>query len=115
MSKTVSAHDAKNHFSSLLDAVTEGSEEVIVERHGRPRAVLISYDAYQQVQAAREQQRRAALAEELRALQERISARNQDLTEEESIALAIEVSDEIIEDLMARDRAHAKRDNGSSG
>ncbi len=110
MSKTVTAHEAKNHFSSLLDAVIEGSEEVIVERHGKPRAVLISYDAYQQVQDLREQQRRATILADLEALEERISARNQDLTEEESIALAIEVSDEIIADIMARDRARAKHD-----
>jgi prevent-host-death family protein len=115
MSKTVTAQEATSHFSSLLDAVTEGnngSEEVIIERNGEPRAVLISYDAYRQVQEVREQQR-AKILEEFRALQERIAARNQDLTEEESIAIGIEVSKEIIRDIMARDRAKAEREDSS--
>ncbi|MBA2278716.1 MAG: type II toxin-antitoxin system Phd/YefM family antitoxin [Chloroflexia bacterium] len=115
MSKTVTAHEAQNQFSILLDDVSDGGEEVIVERHGSPRAVLISYDVYQQVQELREKQHRAEAVEELRALQEEISARNQDLTEEESIALAIEVSDEIIKDIMARDRANAKHEAGRPG
>ncbi len=110
MSKTISNQDATSSFGTLVDDVVDGGEEVVMERHGNPRDVLISYDAYQQVKRVREQQRRAAILADIEALEKRISTRNQDLTEEESIALAIEVSDEIIEDIMARDRARTKHD-----
>lgn len=41
---TVGAFDAKTHLSSLLDRVERG-EEVVITRHGRPVARLVSADA----------------------------------------------------------------------
>lgn len=110
MLKTVSANDAKNRFGSLLAHVSEDGGEVIVERHGRPKAVLISYAAYEEVQGLREQKRRADALAQLRQLQERVSARNQDLTEEEAIAIADQLSHEIIDDMAARGLVSFERD-----
>ncbi len=110
MSKTVTAQEAASQFSSLLDTVANGSkrgEDVIIERNGEPRAVLMSYDAYQQVQDVRERKRRDAILADLEALEDQISARNQDLTEEESIAIGIEVSKEVHRRLMERYQASA--------
>jgi len=39
--EVVSVYDAKTHLSRLLDAV-EAGEEVIITRHGRPVARLVS-------------------------------------------------------------------------
>lgn len=102
MPKAVSSHEAKNHFGSLLGYVDEHDDEVIVERHGKPRAVLMSMPSYEKVQALREQQRRAEALARLRAIQERASERNQDLTEEQAIALADQLSHELIDDMAAR-------------
>lgn len=41
--KTVSATEIKNRFGDYLGEVIHGGEPVLVERHGRPVAVLISY------------------------------------------------------------------------
>ncbi len=38
---TVGAFDAKTHLSSLLDKVADG-EEVVITRHGKPVARLVS-------------------------------------------------------------------------
>lgn len=44
MSDTVSLADAKARFSELVDLVSKQQERVVVTRHGRPAAVLISPD-----------------------------------------------------------------------
>ena len=41
MTITVGAFEAKTHLSSLLDRVSEG-EEVIITKHGKPVARLVS-------------------------------------------------------------------------
>ena len=38
---TYSVHEAKTHFSNLLDLVESG-EEIIILRHGKPVAQLVS-------------------------------------------------------------------------
>jgi len=109
MTTAVSANEAKNRFGALLRRVDEG-DEVIVESHGKPKAALISYEAFQEVQELREQQRRRDALERLRRLGERAAARNQDLTEEQAIALAVEVGREVNAGLAARASRSAARD-----
>mgnify|MGYP001566280328 CR=1 FL=1 len=41
---TVTVANAKNHFSDLLRRAEYGGERVIVERHGKPVAVIVSTD-----------------------------------------------------------------------
>lgn len=112
MTKTVSANDAKNRLGSLLGYVSEQNDEVIVERHGKPRAVIMSIAAYEEVQAMREEKMRAEALERLHRLEERIAARNlnQDLTEEEGIELAVRISRELIDDMAARGVITFERD-----
>lgn len=81
MPKTVSAHEAKNRLGSLFGYVSDHDDEVIVESHGKPRAVIMSIPAYKEVQALRERKRRTDALERLRQLHGRVAARNQDLTE----------------------------------
>ena len=40
MISTVTLYDAKTHLSSLVDRAAEG-EEIIISKHGRPRAKLV--------------------------------------------------------------------------
>jgi prevent-host-death family protein len=42
----VSATEAKNHFGDLLHKVVYGHEPILIERNGRPMAVLIDIDQY---------------------------------------------------------------------
>jgi prevent-host-death family protein len=44
MAKTFSLADVKARFSEIVDLVAAGQERVVVTRHGRPAAVLISPD-----------------------------------------------------------------------
>ena len=48
MTKTISASQAKARLSSLLAQVEHGHEQFIIERHGRPVAVLARPEDVQQ-------------------------------------------------------------------
>ena len=47
---TFTATDAKNHFGELLEAVHR--EPVEIDKKGRPVAVMISYNSYQEMREA---------------------------------------------------------------
>src|SRR5438477_9845068 len=48
---TVIVADAKNHFSDLLRRAEYGGERVVVERHGKPVAVIVSTDDLKRLEA----------------------------------------------------------------
>ena len=59
--------EAKNHFSDVLRRAEYGGERVVVERHGKPVAAIVSTDDLRQLEAAENavdlRDARAALAE----------------------------------------------------
>ena len=61
--KTMSAGDAKARFGQLLEAAASGP--VAIEKHGRPVAVLLSREEFEELQALRAQQFGALLQEGL--------------------------------------------------
>ena len=101
--RAVSSNEAKQRWGAVLGEVGDRGGEIIVEHHGKPKAVLISIAAYEEVQALREQKRRADILDRLRALQQRITARdlNRDLNEAAAMALADRFSHELLDDLAA--------------
>ena len=99
MPRTASSTETKNRLGSLIGWVAETRDDVIVENHGEPAAVLMSFAEYEELLALREKARRASIQERLRALRRESLARNQDLTPEEGDALAERFAREVIEDL----------------
>jgi prevent-host-death family protein len=59
--KTVRSEEARTHLRDVMDEVTAGDAEVVIERHGKPMVAVISYKEYQRIQREREK-RRAKLA-----------------------------------------------------
>lgn len=110
VTKTVSANEAKNRLGSLLGYVSEEGGEVVVESHGKPKAVIMSISAYEEVQELREQRRRADALEQLRTLHARVAIRNQDLTEDEAIEIADKLSHELVDDMAERGDITFERD-----
>ncbi len=49
---TMTVADAKNHFSDVLRRAEYGGERVIVERHGKPVAAIVSTEDLRQLEAA---------------------------------------------------------------
>lgn len=113
MSKAVSVAEAESRFDALLGYVDQG-DEVIVESDGKPRAVLISFAAFEEVATLRDrdQKRRAAALEDFRRLEQQIADqnRNSDLTDEEIEALADRISREAIDSMVARGEISFERD-----
>jgi len=80
MVKRLSAKEARDNFSDLIGSVYYSKEAVIVEKQGRPFAVVINPEEYEQFLRAR-QERFAAL--------DRLRAKNPNLTPEEAEADAL--------------------------
>ncbi len=57
MSRRVSAYQARTHLGEILDAVRYRKEPCIIERNGRPSAVIVDVEAYQALEALREEER----------------------------------------------------------
>ena len=47
MTQTVSAHDARNKFSEMLNTAVYGKTKVIITRFNKPQAVLMDYKEYE--------------------------------------------------------------------
>ena len=56
---TVTASEAKTHFGALIDRAQH--EPVTIQKQGRPVAVLVSFDAYNQQQQLSSESKQAAL------------------------------------------------------
>jgi prevent-host-death family protein len=106
--KTVSATEAKNRLGAFLGEVSRGEGDVVIESHGKPTAVLVSYDDYRALREAQDEQRRREAMEGLRRLRDEVRARNQDLSEEEADAIAEDVGREAIARVMARIRERSE-------
>ena len=77
MVKRMSAKEARNSFSDLLGVVYYSKEAVIVEKRGKPVAVVINPVDYERLLAERAE--RFAVFDEIRA-------KNQDVTAEQAEA-----------------------------
>ncbi len=54
MRQIINITQARNNFSQLISKVTETNESVIILRDSEPAAVVISYDAFTQLQKEKE-------------------------------------------------------------
>ncbi len=101
MAKIVSASEAKSRFGSMLKQAQR--EQVIIEVHGEPEAVLISYEEYQLTEALKEQNRRREAWEAFQSVGREVAAKFPDLTEEELYKIA-GVSDSIAQEIIEKDK-----------
>ncbi len=53
MEKTVSAFEARRNFGEILQDVAANGDNIVVERHGRPVAVVVPVHVYEQWQRSR--------------------------------------------------------------
>lgn len=108
MPRTVSATEAKVHLGTLLEWTTT-RDEVIIESRGRPRAVLISVEQYEELGRLREEARRRDALARLDALAESLQGQNQDLSEDEALGLAGRGVRDAIDGLEARGKVRFRR------
>lgn len=53
---TMTATEARDHFSELLNRVVYGSEAAVVTRRGKPFAAIVSYEDLRLLERLREQE-----------------------------------------------------------
>lgn len=54
--RRVSAFEARTHFGEILDRVRYRKEPCVVEKNGRPAAVIVDLEAYQALEGLREEE-----------------------------------------------------------
>jgi prevent-host-death family protein len=86
MVKHISSKDAREHFSDLLGSVYYTKEPVIVEKKGKPVAVVISPEQYEAIQ--KEEERLWRIVDEIRN-------RNKDNDPDEVLRDVTEVVEEV--------------------
>ena len=57
MNRHVSAFEARTKFGEILDAVRYRKEPCVVEKNGRPAAVIVDLEAYQALESLRQEER----------------------------------------------------------
>jgi prevent-host-death family protein len=87
MEKTVSAFEARRNFGKILQQVSGKGDNIVVEWHGEPIAVVVPVSVYNQWQRSRQE-----AFERLRRMAERVN-----MSEEEA--------DELIEEAKAAIRS----------
>ncbi len=75
MEKTISATEARVHFGQWLRRVAEQDVTLVVERGGKPEAVVLSMEAYARLLSTRQAEEAGDALSRARALRERIRAR----------------------------------------
>ncbi len=97
-----SVSETRQQLSQFLRVIKAGGEEVVIQNRGETEGVLISYEDYAVLQAARLRDRRQAAVDNLRRLAEENAIYNADLSEAEVEALADEVTRTAIDNLVKK-------------
>ena len=76
MSETRSLADAKAHFSEIIDLVESQHERVIITRHGKPAAIIMSPDDLEGIEETLDILSTPGALEEIRAADADVRAGN---------------------------------------
>ena len=101
MPKRISATEAKINLGAMMEWTVLEADDVIIESRGRPKAVLVSYPMYQEVQKIREAIRREKAIAQMEALAAAVQARNLDLSPLEAEASADRFVRDVVREMIA--------------
>jgi prevent-host-death family protein len=116
MATSVGTHDAKTHLSDYLNRVAYGGERIVVERHSKPVAALVSVEDLQKLEEldrhhddeATDEEKEARFRESLRKAGVVVHwPSGKPVPREERQLIRVEgppLSDDIIADRRERDR-----------
>jgi prevent-host-death family protein len=102
MTKTVSATEAKNTFGAILKHLETTDEDVVIESRGVPTAVVVSIERFREIEELEERAKRQRALEEFRKLRAEIARQNEDMSTAEAQDFAEQLSDEIMENVVAK-------------
>jgi prevent-host-death family protein len=88
ISEQVPLADVKNHLSEVVEQVQRQHGRVVITKHGRPAAVILSIEDLESLEETLEVMRDPALLEAVREAEAEVAAgRTESLTKEEALAL----------------------------
>lgn len=88
LSEQISLADVKNHLSEVIDRVERQHGRVVITKHGRPAAVLISVTDLESLEETLEVMRDPELVKALRYSEAEVAAGlTEPLTRDEALAL----------------------------
>jgi prevent-host-death family protein len=111
--KTMSSNEAKQNWGEVMKTATEPDSAVIVESHGKPKAVVISIERFEKLRELEAQAARDAAMAWLREFEASFDGRNDDLTEEQIEELADRFADEFVDDLVEEGKVRFESEPGS--
>lgn len=100
MPRVISASEAKNRFGSMIAWTDRSRDEIIVEVHGQPKAVIIAYDEYLKMTQLREAQKRRQLLARLEQLRSEVQAQNPKITIEQASEVTQEIRDALLDRII---------------
>jgi prevent-host-death family protein len=103
--RTVSVHYARANLSDVLGSVYYGKEPVMVAKKGKPVAVVMSPEVYDQLREQQDRQRAADWA-----VIDQIGERNRDKDPDAELAFITEVVDDVRRERHAKARREQTAD-----
>ena len=101
MPKLISATEAKINLGAMMDWAVVEDDEVIILSRGHPKAVLVSYSMYQEVQKIQEVIRREQALAKLESLAATIQNRAEALSPSEAEEKADHFVREVVQEMVA--------------
>jgi len=102
MPKVVTSSEVQNNFGAMLRWTEENRDDIVVERHGKPVAVIVSYEGYVEIERLRQEQRARQALTAIRRVREQVQARTAELAPEKAYRLA-GFSENVVADTLAAD------------
>ena len=109
MLRTVTATEAKAKLADLMKWAMKTGDSVLIQSRGNPQVVIVPFNEYEELQRAKERNRRAEAMARLQEYAQDNQTLNQDLTIEEAEAMAEDISREAIAQLAAKGRIRFER------
>ena len=92
--KTVAATELKNRLGDYLGAVIHGHEPVLIERHGKPVAVLVDYEKWKRLREEKSVKIEDSWIVECRELVERIKKNHPHVKQTSAVELVRQIREE---------------------
>ena len=109
MPKTVTSSEAKSRFGELVKWTTENQDQVIVKLYGEPKAVIVSYAEYVELEKLRKREQKRKVLEALDNLREEVRRQNPTLSDEEAYRLAGFSEEAVAETLKSDEQLAASK------
>ncbi len=100
--KTASVTETRQNLSSFLAWIKRNQNDVVIQNRGHAEVVMIPIDDYALLQEARERRRRAQAVQELKKIAQEIGARNEEMSEDQALETADQISREAIDNLVRK-------------